>query len=415
MNFALAKEIYGLTPWCVDAISFHSLSAVLKNLQNGVALEVPEIKYNTPFLMQIKNETRIIQRDWQLDNNDKFEGIGIINLNGPITKGGGMSSMGMIENANAMRTMAKDQRIKGFIINTDSGGGASGAVQIMVDAINEVKQSKPVYALVTKGGMAGSAAYGIISAANKIYSEDKMNIVGSVGTMIQFEGKVANSKDKDGTKNIRLYATKSTAKNKAFEEAINNDNYELIISELLDPINDNFISQTLENRPQLAGSGFDTANTVFSKDAIGTFIDGIASFDQVVEMVMSESKIKSKNSKSNINPNSLKMTKQEIKQEHPTAYAEIVSEGVIQERERVSSWMKYSSADPEAVQLGIVNGTEITPSQREDFLIKMHSKTQIANLQADNATPVNTPESAAVIVAETAKNEELESAFKFEL
>jgi len=241
MNFALAKEIYGLTPWCVDAISFHSLSAVLKNFQNGVSLEVPEIKYNTPFLMQIKNETRIIQRDWQLDNNDKFEGIGIINLNGPITKGGGMSSMGMIENANAMRTMAKDQRIKGFIINTDSGGGASGAVQIMVDAINEVKQTKPVYALVTKGGMAGSAAYGIISAATKIYSEDKMNIVGSVGTMIQFEGKVANSKDKDGTKNIRLYATKSTAKNKAFEEAINNDNYEIIISELLDPINDNFI------------------------------------------------------------------------------------------------------------------------------------------------------------------------------
>ena len=31
-----AKEIYGLNTWCVDAISFKSLYAILTNIQNGV-------------------------------------------------------------------------------------------------------------------------------------------------------------------------------------------------------------------------------------------------------------------------------------------------------------------------------------------------------------------------------------------
>lgn len=415
MNFALAKEIYGLTPWCVDAVSFQSLSAILRNIQNGVNLEIPEVKLNTPHLLKITGDTKIINRDWQLENNDKFDGVGIINLNGPITKGGGASSNGMIENANVMLSMAKDPRIKGFVINTDSGGGSSGAVQIMVDAINEVKKTKPVYALVTKGGMAGSAAYGIISAANKIFSEDKMNIVGSVGTMIQFGGKPHGNVDRDGEKTITLYATKSTDKNKDFEEAINNDNYELIINNLLDPINENFLAKTLENRPQLYGSGFETAKTVFSKDAIGTFIDGIASFDEVVNMVMSDSKAYETKNKIILKSNSNKMTKQEFKQENPTVYNEVVSEGITQERERVASWMAYSSADPEAVAAGIAGGGEIAPSQRENFLIKMHSKSMIDNLRADNAPPIKTAES---VVTEEVKNEgnaELEAAFEFEL
>ena len=404
----------------MDSISFMSLSSILKDSQNGVVLEMPQIKYNTPQL--IKSDTRIITRpfgnEWspgQLENNESFEGVGIINLDGAITLSGGMSSIGMEQLASMMELMATDKRMVGFVVRANSGGGSSSAVQTMVDSILKVRKTHTVLGSIKKGGMSASACHMILTACEQIYSEDEMNIVGSFGTMVQFEGREANTVDKDGVKYIRLYATKSVRKNEDFEKALNENNYDLIINNLLDPINENALKMSIKNRPQLKGNNFDDGHTAFSKDAIGTFIDGIASFEQVVEMVISESKIKTKNNKSNINSNSLKMTKQEIKQEHPNSYAEIVSEGVIQERERVSSWMKYSSADPEAVSLGIVNGTEISPSQREDFLIKMHSKTQISNLQADNAKPINTPESATVIVEEASKNEELESAFKFEL
>lgn len=281
MNFPLAKEIYG-QPWSVDAVSMMHLTSILKNIQNGVALDISENKLNSISLLEFKGETKIISDNWDLKNSDSFEGIGVVNLNGPITKNGGASTNGTKQISSLMLQMSQDSRIKGFVIKTDSGGGATGAVQLMIDAINKVKETKPVYALVEKGGMAGSAAYGIISASTGIYSEDGMNIVGSVGAMIQFSGKPNGTVDSDGEKHIVLYATKSTAKNKGFEEAINNDNYEMIINELLDPINENFISNVISNRPQLAGTSYDNGHTVFSKDAIGTFIDGIASFDEVV-------------------------------------------------------------------------------------------------------------------------------------
>ncbi len=419
MNYALAKEIYGLTPWCVDSVSFQSLSTILQNFQNGVSLELPEVKYNTPQIYKIKSDTRIITNPYgnyyeegQLENNDDFDGIGIINLNGPIVKSSGASTVGMESVSSYMMQMNKDKRIKSFIIMTDSGGGVSSAVQIMVDTINEIKKEKPVYALVTKGGMAGSAAYGIISAATKIYSEDKMNIVGSVGTMIQFSGKPHGNVDQDGEKTIVLYATKSTAKNKAFEEAVNNDNYELIVNDLLDPINENFISTVLGNRPQLKGSNFDDGHTVFSKDAVGTYIDGIASFDQVVNMIVTESKDKKKSVINNSNKG--KMTKQEFKSEHPTVYAEIVSEGALNEKERVASWMVYQTADPEAVANGIASGESISASVRESLMVKMYSNKMISNLKDDNAADLTTPESK-VKEDEVVGNKELEEAFKFKL
>jgi len=288
-DYKLAKEIYGV-PWSVDAVSFLSLSSILRNVQNGVSLDIPEVKLNSISLLEIKNETRLIKNTWNLENRDSFEGIGIINLNGPITKNGGASSYGTKQLSNSMLQMSKDSRIKGFVIITDSGGGSSAAVTLMQDAINEVKQTIPVYSLIEKGGMAGSAAYGIISASTKIYSEDGMNIVGSAGTMIQFSGKPNGTVDQDGEKHITLYATKSTAKNKDFEEAIENDNYKLIVSNLLDPVNENFLQSIITNRPILKGSNYDNGHTVFSKDAVGTFIDGIASFDEVVSMILSDSK-----------------------------------------------------------------------------------------------------------------------------
>lgn len=415
MNFPLAKEIYG-TPWCVDSVSVLHLTSILKNIQNGLILEAPDKKLNSVSLYQVKGETRLLNDTYDLNNTDSFEGIGIINLNGPITKNGGMSSNGTVQMSNVMLQMAKDNRVKGFLINTDSGGGSSAAVQVMVDAINQVKETKPVFALIDKGGMAGSAAYGIISACTAIYSQDGMNIVGSVGTMIQFSGKPHGNVDQDGEKTVVLYATKSTAKNKAFEEAINNDNYEMLVNELLDPINENFINTVGSNRPQLQGTKFDDGHTVFSKDAVGTFIDGIASFDEVVNMILlPSSKVVSK-TKPSINSNFNKMTKQEFKQEHPNVYAEILNEGMAKEKDRVESWMAYSQADPEAVKAGIESGAEITNGQAHKFQAKLASMSILNDLKADSAVDLATAETQTVAPTggiSPEKAAEIKAAFDF--
>lgn len=413
MDYGLAREIYGMNAWCIDPISFQSMTSILRNLQNGVQLSIPETKYNQFYLLDLKNNTKLVTETWQLKNDNITEAIGVINLDGPITKNGGASSYGTKELSNTMLRMSKDERVKGFVVNVDSGGGSSAAVNLMVDAINEVKKTRPVYSVVSKGGMAASAAYGIASAAHKMYSEEEMNIVGSVGTMISFEGRASNTTSPDGVKNIVLYATKSTEKNKAFNEALNNDNYDLLISELLDPINESFINTVQSNRPQLKGTNFDNGHTVFSKDAVGTFIDGIASFDEVVNMVLQDSKNFISSSNSIKIKNSSKMTREQLLQEHPELFNTIVSEGVTQERERVKSLLHYQKADNDFVIGAIKSGEKITDSKREELMIKMHSATSIQNLETDSAAPVQTEETPTVFNEEEKAGSEVEKATNF--
>lgn len=411
MNYGLSKEIYGV-PWSVDALSFKHLSSILKDIRNGVKIEIPETKLNSISLLEIKGETRVIKSSYDLKSNDSFDGIGIINLNGPITRNGGDSSFGTKQLSESMISMSQDSRIKGFIIMTDSGGGATGAVQLMQDAINQVKEKKPVYSLIEKGGMAGSAAYGIISATNKIYSEDGMNIVGSAGTMISFSGAPNGTTDANGEKQITLYATKSVSKNKGFNEAIENDNYEVIINELLDPVNENFLSSIENNRPILKGTNYDDGRTVFSKDAIGTFIDGIASFDEVVQMVLTDSQKQQKTSLINNNQNSSKMTKEELKNSFPDVHSSILLDGVAKEKERVASWMVYQEADSEAVRAGIDSGNDISPSQREQLMVKMNAKTMLSNLSADAQKPIQVAETPVVVAEENETGNEVDEIAK---
>lgn len=409
MNYGLAKELYGV-PWCVDQLSFQSLNGVLKNIQNGVKLEIPEIKYNSFSLLEIKNNTRTINYNWQLNNKDDFEAIGVINLNGPIIKNSGNSTTGTKELSENMLLMSKDNRIKGFILKVDSGGGSSNAVELMSDTINEVKKTKPVYALIEKGGYSASAAYGISSAANFIYSEDGMSTVGSVGTMIQFSGKPHGNVDQNGEKEIVLYASKSTMKNKAFNEALDNDNYTPLINELLDPVNENFINLVQTNRPQLKGTKFDNGHTVFTKDAIGTFIDGIASFDEVVQMILNDSK--KIGSTNNINSNSKTMTKEEFKNAHPAIYNEIVQEGVTSEANRVAAWMAHSATDMETVVNGINSGKEITNADTQALLVKQVAKSNIAALRADSPAAVIVNASEGLESLENEQDKELEQISK---
>ncbi|AIX11875.1 hypothetical protein [Flavobacterium phage V157] len=417
MNFSLAREIYGLNAWCIDSQSLPYLTSILRNIQNGVDLEIPDQKYNSMYLYDIKSkETRLITDYGELRNDDNFDAIGVIKLNGPITKGGGASSYGTKDLSSQMLRMAQDNRIKGFVQLVDSGGGSSNAVSLLSDTINEVKKTKPVYTLVEKGGIMASAAYGIGSAGNKIFAEDKMSIIGSVGTMISFEGRASNSVSKDGVKNIVIYATKSTQKNKAFEEALNNDNYELIINELLDPINESFINLVQSNRPQLKGTDFDDGHTKFAKDSVGTFIDGIASFDEVVQMVLNDSKNYTITNNNSSLIKSQKMTREELKQNHPDVYNSIANEGVTNELERVKSWMVFAKADLEAVTNGIESGKAISPSEMTKLMVKLNSAQQLANLQNDSANAVVTGETpTGATDPDSVENKELEEAFKFDL
>ncbi len=380
VNYALAREIHGATPWCVDAVSFPAMLGVLKDAKNGFSLAAGEDKNNTPFISAVKSDTRVILDVRDLKSEADFNGIGIIQIDGPITNSGGASSYGMLELASIMKIMANDKRVKSFIIYADSGGGSSFAVETMQDAIKEVREmGKDVIGLVRKGGMACSAMYMILSYCSKIYVESEMSLVGSNGTMIAFNGYAANTQSPDGEKHIEVYATKSVEKNIDFREALNSDNYSLLVDNLLDPINERLLSRVLENRPQLQGTNWDSGVSIFAKDGVGSYVDGVKSFGEL----LTEVKFKLENN----------MTIEQLKSEHPSVYSEVLNVGVSQERDRVGSWLAHHEVDSAIVVDGINSGNQITATAREQLLVKSMAKGRFEALENASAPTVTQPES----------------------
>ena len=308
LNFGLAREVYGVGAWSIDSKSLPAMLQILANSKSGQTLELPEKKYNSISILSAKCEDDDLDDYVECDSddfeptNEDIQGIAMVHLDGAITVDGGASSYGMTQLAQSMLDLSKNENVKGFIIYTNSGGGSTMAVEIMTDAITEIRKSKPVFGLVRKGGMACSAAYAILSACEQIYAESEMSSVGSCGTMVQFDGREANTEDEDGEKYIRLYATKSTKKNEDVEEALNNNNYKLIINDMLDPINERFLNLIQTNRQALKGTDFDNGHDAFAKDSIGKFIDGISSKQEVIKKVLI--KTKKENTNTNINQNS---------------------------------------------------------------------------------------------------------------
>ena len=417
MNLALAREVYGVGTWSIDSKSLPAMLQILANSKAGQTLELPEVKYNSISVLKFKSDCEDDVEEYveeeDIDPTDEeVKGIAMVNLNGVITVDGGMSSYGMTELSERFLSLSKNDNVKGFIIYANSGGGSTMAVEIMTDAIAEVRKTKPVYGLVRKGGMACSACYAILSSCEKIYAESEMSMVGSCGTMIQFEGRAANSEDSEGEKHIRLYATKSVKKNEEVEEALNNNNYKLIVDNLLDPVNERFLSKIQTSRPILEGTDFNDGHTENAKDSIGKFIDGISSRQEVIKSIITKTK---KNTNLNINQNSnSKMNRQELNQEHPELVQSIVQEGVTAERERVKSWMAYSEADAKAVAEGITSGSVITESQSHAFLVAMANNGKVEKLKSDSAAPIATAITDTVEQPEN-DSKEAENAFNFNL
>ena len=202
LNLGLAREVYGVGAWSIDSKTLPAMLQILENSKHGQNLELPEKKYNSVSILKFKSDCEDDVEDYiECDQEDyepteeDIQGIAIVNLNGVITVDGGMSSYGMTQLSEYMLELSKDENIKGFGILGNSGGGSTMGVEIMTDAIAEIRKTKPVDFLVRKGGITCSAAYAIASSCENIYAESEMSTFGSCGTMIKFEARKSNSEN----------------------------------------------------------------------------------------------------------------------------------------------------------------------------------------------------------------------------
>jgi capsid assembly protease len=110
------------------------------------------------------------------------DGIAVFDVSGPLWNGEGW----FLEN-NFYRNLQKnfgaalsDAEVKGILFNLDSPGGEAGGMFDLADAIYNARGIKPVWAIANEEAF--SAAYGIASAADRIYVT-RTGGVGSVGVV----------------------------------------------------------------------------------------------------------------------------------------------------------------------------------------------------------------------------------------
>lgn len=181
-------------------------------------------------------------------------GIAIVYIKGVIQKNSDYCTRGTDEINAEMHELGKDPRVQGVLLCVDSGGGQVSGTEQLADTIYNFYRmyKKRVQAVVD---MAGSAAYWIVSGADKIWLSGESSCVGSIGTMAS----IVSTKDFEkamGINTYNIYATLSFNKNKEYENALNGDP-EPMRSQMLDKLNKVFLNAVIRGR-YLRQYDFDT-------------------------------------------------------------------------------------------------------------------------------------------------------------
>lgn len=378
MDFKLAKEIYA-SAWHIDPITFQSYSKLLEDFRSGLVLDKNAPKANMFGILDKANvfdATRISRMD------DVPEGtIAVYNFDSVITKHGGMSHYGTTEIAAQFAKMEATENVIGHIFKIESGGGSANAIKYIRDVSSKANRIKP---LVTYAeDIMASAAMYIASDSDYIFANHKDALIGSIGTMIQFDGYKANTEDSNGVRHIRVYASQSVNKNKDFEEALNNFNFEPIQKAMLDPHAQEFINDMKANRPNMTKEQ-GTGAIYNAIDVVGTLIDGIGNMSDAVEKVKELSDVN--NTNINLNSKNNSMDAEQLKAERQKGYAE----GVTAEKDRVDTWMAFNDVAPEKVKAGIESGKEMTRAEEINFMRasqRAEMQNGLESASAEDVTP----------------------------
>lgn len=195
---------------------------------------------------------------------------------------------------NVIKSYLNDPLCAGVVLDIDSGGGQVSGTAEFHDFLKSAE--KPIHTYTD--GYLCSAAYYIGSATKSITANPRADKIGSIGTMISFLD-LTGYYEKQGAKIITEYATKSTEKNRAFEELLKG-NPETYIKTELDPITDTFINDVKNVRANVNDSVFN-GSTYNADDALSMgLIDGIGQLSDVIQSIFDSQKPQNNNN-SNLN------------------------------------------------------------------------------------------------------------------
>lgn len=234
------------------------------------------------FQAYVSNESpRLMQQSsYSTTSGEKRKTVQIIPLKSVITKYDYCYEMGMVSFERLLKQAKADDSIGAVVLDMDTGGGEASYMPHVAKALRELREQKPV--LTYFSGCCASAGYYILSQTTKAYASHENDIVGSIGTMVS--AMIPNENAEFNW--VRVYATKSTEKNKAWEELISGKP-ESYIKNILDPFNEAFHNDVKLGRPNLPEEVFTGISMNASEGLALNLIDGIKTFEEVVDEAFS--------------------------------------------------------------------------------------------------------------------------------
>lgn len=291
MRFSIVREIYG-QPWHIEATTFQQLFPLAIGAVNGADfVPEPEPQENLPWfvhpltaeIVPFSQENRGSAKAGS-DTGDASEKL--VHL---LPVRGIMMKYDMPCGPAGTRTLShrlldadKHPSVLGHILVFDTGGGTSNSVPELVGAIQSC--IKPVVAWID--GMMCSAGLFAGSYCREIIASRPTDLVGSIGTMIVFEGRKALSGEDNGkVVHLRIYADDASEKNQEYESAINDFNVTLTKERILNPHNLEFVNAIRINRPGVKEE-YLHGRTYPASEMVGALVDGIGPLDMAVKRVV---------------------------------------------------------------------------------------------------------------------------------
>jgi len=220
-------------------------------------------------------------------------GVFVLPVNGPLMKYENCGAPGTSNMVESLNQAINDPNVEAIVLQIDSPGGSVDGTKVFADAIKA--STKPVVAFVD--GMMASAALWIGSSASEVIASTAHDMVGSIGTMIQWADFTEAYKQR-GIKIHTAYATQSTDKNRMFSNASESGNYTELITSMLDPVNDSFTSSVQANRAgkiDLNKENVLTGKVYMAKEGIKHgLVDKIGSLDTAIKRAKSLATAKQK-------------------------------------------------------------------------------------------------------------------------
>ncbi len=262
LDFALG------TPWAITPEALETILAIVNRSNESVKAIEARLGEN------LENTDQVAVRD----------GVAVLSVAGPLFRYANMFTE--VSGATSYQTLAMDfteavqnEDVRAILLNIDSPGGEVNGVSELARMIAAQRGLKPIVAYI--GGLGGSAAYWLASAADEIVAADTA-LLGSIGAIMTFVDTRA-AEEAEGVRVIEIVSSQTP--NKGIDPLTKDGRAR--IQAIVDQVASVFIAAVAENRgvpEKTVLTKYGRGGVLVGETAVAEGLaDRLGSFEDVVE------------------------------------------------------------------------------------------------------------------------------------